>query len=480
MGRASLQKYLKYGYLIIISTVVPLYMGHGYYELGERKGIAYIAVSLIFALLFLVVQNRRLFEKGRMPVEISYGIGAFVFSNVLSFLYSVDTKVSFLGLSGWRSGLLTILLYVFFFFIFFEEEKINAYILAAVMITPMLESLLAILNRFAIYPVEIYGKDPTFLATIGNINWFVGYLSVFVPLGIGLCYTRKLFSKEFFFCGVFALVTLMALILQGSDSAVLVLAATYIVLLFFAISERKSFRQYLAMLFILGLSLEGAWVLYMTVRNGYTYQDNLLLSVCLSHVGLIIMAGVFFALCLSHLFEAIGLSFMEKTYRYIAGFIVALLFVTALAYVFTTFDYKMGNGRGLIYSMTLDMFGRMEPLRKLFGAGQDCFEAYAYSDVETADSLLNVFGGSILTNAHCAPLTILVERGMLGLLTYFLLIALFVKEIFRQKNKHAGVICALILSSYLINSFVSFETPLSTPYLFMAMAIGLSSKEITN
>ena len=479
MRERDLLKYLKYGYLIIISAVLPLYMERGYYQLGERKGIAYMVISLFFALLFLLVQNRKFIQTDKLPSHLSYGLCAFIFSNILTFIYSVDKKISFLGLSGWRSGLVSIFLAVFFFYVFYDGEKISGYILIAVMITPFLEAILAIANRFSLYPFEIYGKDPAFLATIGNINWLVGYFSVFVPLGIGLCYTRKLFSMEFFGCGIYVLVTVMAMMLQGSDSAALVVAISYVVLLFFSIGERESFRKFLALLFILGLSMEGACVLYTLYEKSYSYTENLLLTISNIHVGLILMAFVFFIFCISRLFEAVGFTFLEKTYCYIAGFIVAILFLTAAYYVVISFDYKMGNGRGLIYSMSLDMFGRMDPVRMLFGAGQDCYSVYAYADPETADSLLNIFGGNILTNAHCAPLTVLVERGLLGLFSYCLLIVLLAKEIFQHKNKHAKVISALILSSYLVNSFVSFDLVISTPYLFLALAICLGGKEVT-
>ena len=475
-----MEKYLKYGYLITICTILPLYMPNGYFELGESKAIAYIVVSLIFALLFLLVKNRNFFKAGKISPLLSYALLTFLFSNIISFIYSVDKKTSFLGLSGWRNGLLTTLLCLFFFYVFYEEDRVSYYVIAAVLITPLLESVLVILNRFDVYPFEIIGKMPAFVATIGNINWFVGYMSVFVPLGIGLCYRMKLFSKEFFMCGIYVLVTLMALMIQGSDSAALVLCAGFVVLLFFSIATRGGFRKYLSLLFILGLSMESSLVIYSIYENRYVYEDNLLLSVCKLHTGLILMAFVFFMFCISKLFETLGFHFMEKTYRYIAGFITVIILLTGVYYVFSSFDLTMGNGRGLIYSMSLDMFGRMDQFRKLVGAGQDCFKAYAYSDIETADSLLNIFGGTILTNAHCAPLTILVERGFLGLLAYVLLIAVFVKEIYSKRNKHAGVICALILSSYLVNSLVSFDLMISTPYLFLALSIGLSYKEISN
>ncbi len=137
-------------------------------------------------------------------------------------------------------------------------------------------------------------------------------------------------------------------------------------------------------------------------------------------------------------------------------------------------DYTSGNGRILIYSICLDLFAQMPPLRMLVGAGQDCLSVYAYKDPVMADSLMNVFDGDTLTNAHCDLLTILIERGLLGLITYLALIISFAKELFANKNKHAALVCALILVSYFLNSLVSFSLVVSTPYMLMAMALGLT------
>ncbi len=470
-----MHRYLKYGYLIVICTLLPLYMKYGYFELGEAKGLCYMVTGAVFALLFLIVDNKKLFSVGRLPKHVAYALLAFLASNVLSLIFSVDKKVSFFGLSGWRSGLASILLMVFFFYVFYEKEApLNKYIFAAMLLTPAFECVLGILHRFGVYPFDLYGSNSMFLATIGNINWYTCFLSVFVPLGVGISFSQKFPSKEFFLISAFSLLSLMALLLQGSDSGLLVLAGTYIVLLFFALSSQERFRKFLLQLFILGLAMEICGLLILAIREGYNYDANILKSICEGHVGAIIMAAVLLIYRSSRLFEEIKLKWHPLAYRIAAGVIVAAAIAVIAAIILKDMDYDTGNGRVLIYSICLDMFREMPVLHKFFGVGQECLSVYAYSDPVTAESLYNVFDFNTLTNAHCDLLTILIERGILGVFTYLALLSSFAVSIWSQKNKHAALVCALILSSFFLTSLVSFSLVISAPYMFLAMGIGLS------
>ena len=198
MSEKKLLKYFTWGYLIVICTVLPVYMKNGYYLLGEAKGIALIIMGSVFAVGVLTLLNKNLIKILTPKEPIDYAALVFLFSNVITFLFSTDKKVSFFGLEGWRMGFLSFLLMIVSFYGFKEGTKFNKLILGAVFVAPVVEFVLGILNRFDIYPIDIFGRNSAFLATIGNINWYVGFLSIFVPLGIGVGYTRKVFSRSFF------------------------------------------------------------------------------------------------------------------------------------------------------------------------------------------------------------------------------------------------------------------------------------------
>ena len=450
-------------------------MKEGYYMLGEHKGILYLGISSAFALLLILFENKRLFFGAVKEGIVSYAGFAFLFSNVLSFLFSVKKSVSFFGLEGWRGGFLTVLFMLFFVLVLSFSEHFSKYMIAALLITPALEFVLGILGRFRIYPVQISDQNNSFLATIGNINWYVGFLSVFVPLGIGFCYTEKLFSRSFYLLALYEILGLVATFTQGSESGVLMLAGSFIVLLFRSLGSRKNFLKMTLQLFILGLSMEIVDILMLFFGSFYNYQSNLLIGFCSGFKGLILMAAAFFLYRLSRLFEEINAKWRGKLYTEI---LLVAFFIGALAagYLFySKFSYNFGNGRGLIWSISIDIFGTLSPWRKIVGVGQDGFYGYAYSVPEIADSLLNTFPGNILTNAHCELLTMLVERGLLGVVTYLFFISTVLCTFFRNKKERAATICALPVIAYFLNSLVSFQAVTSTPYLMLVIGIGLSA-----
>ncbi len=467
-----MQKYLKWGYLIAICTFLPLYMKNGYYELGEAKGILFMVLSSVFVLTYILSDIRNLFKGGNCADFQDFAAFVFLFSNVLTFIFSKDKTVSFFGLIGWRCGFLSLLLMILVFLIFKNEkqELFNVYILAALMVTPVVEEVMCILERTRIVAPDIYGKDSTFLATIGNINWLVGYLSIFVPVSIGIVYCQKTFSKRFFFAGVAELVGLLALVLQGSDSGLLVILGSFILLLFVSLSSRDEIKKFWVQLFILGLAFALVDIM-ISAGIHFNYENNLSLSLCMGHIGIILMALSFFLYRLTRFFEEIKGKWRGTFYRYVLFLLLFILCGTLAIMLFKNYDLSFGNARAVIWSITLDIFRGMSPWEKLVGVGQDGFYGYAYSRPDIAEALLNTFPGLFLTNAHCEPLTMLIERGMLGVLSYFLFVGTAIFEFYQNKRKYPEIICVLPVAAYLINSLVSFSTPVSTPYMFIALGI---------
>ncbi len=452
-------------------------MRNGYYELGEAKGVLYMGISLVFALLVVAAYRKELLKWRLGSALTSYAAMAFLFSNIVSFICSRNIKESFLGLAGWREGFLTLVLMLFICAVFSKETVFNKYILAAILITPALEFILGILGRFRVYPIEIYAQNNSFLGTIGNINWYVAYLSIFVPVGIGLCFTEKIFSKGFFLCAAYEVLGLVALFVQGSESALLTVFGVFFLMFILGFGSRSCFKKIMAQLFILGLSMETVEILMLCFGSFYNYQDNLLITCCSGYHGLMQMALAFFLYRLSRLFEEVKAKWRGKIYTEILLVVTALFLVTVAVLVYRNFDYTFGNGRGLIWSISADMFKGLSPWRQLVGVGQDGFFGYAYSDPETTQSLLNVFPGNVLTNAHCELLTMLIERGLMGVMTYLFFIGTVFYELCKNKKERAAIVCALPVLAYFLNSLVSFPTSVSTPFMFLAVGIGLSASE---
>ncbi len=485
--KIKIKSYLKVLYLIILCTFLPIYMKQGYYELGEAKGIVFMVISAVFIIAVILLD----FDKTRLAAfskadAVMVWLGSNIFFSVITLVFSVDKEVAFWGQAGWRCGFLTTFFMLLLCFFYIKDNIINNYILAAALITPFFSFLLGIMNRFDIYPLEISGCNSSFVGTLGNINWFVGYISIFLPIGIAFGFFQKWKTIGFFACNVYTLIGLVALFLIGSESGLLIVIGTYGVLLFLSLKYRKKFRAFLIQLCILGIAMELVAFLLFLFGKKYNYDENMLINVCASHVGLIIAATVLFIYRLSRLFEEISVPWGAKIYRKIMYVIVAVLLMIAVTWAIRgNLDGHFGNGRGIIWAISFDIFLDLTPFQKLFGVGQDCFYSYAYGNSIWAQSLLNVFDGNFLTNAHCEPLTMLIERGIAGVICHYGMIGIIISRLVSIcdsdediKKEHTALVCILPIVSYLCNSLVSFSTVTSTPYLFILLGIATGVSQI--
>lgn len=98
---------------------------------------------------------------------------------------------------GWMMGFLVQTLSLFFAVLFSfpvsgdgeHARKFGTYCLYA---GAGITIFLGIANRFRFYPFSYMGIDYTYLSTLGNIDWFCGYLSVVVPILMGDLHLARL------------------------------------------------------------------------------------------------------------------------------------------------------------------------------------------------------------------------------------------------------------------------------------------------
>lgn len=499
-------QYLSYIYLIMLCSILPLYMKSGYYELGEAKADCYIAVSLCFFALISAVRGAAYLHGRKVDVgtglkkdtlagsDISlprfFACGS-VISALLSFVFSVDKKAAFFGVEGWRNGLLPMLLSVFFMVVFVGYSYDKKWTIMTALIVPGLEFVLGILDRMGIFLLPIDGRDSGYLATIGNINWYSGFLSIFVPLGMGLVYVAqdgdadlkwnqpdwlKVKINIFFIIGsIYTVLGLTALLMQGSDGAVLIVISATLLLLWIAFENWDSILRALVVVLLIGTAMTAVDLLMVFSGSHYNYDNNLLLSVCTAHVGVIIMAAAFFLYRLIVLLKEIKVEFNGRRIRLTFLAVTSAAVAAMIIALAMNFSDDFGNGRGIIWRMCFDVFMGLPDWQKLVGVGQDCLFPYAQSNAMWRMSFYNVFGNDILTNAHCELLTVMIERGFIGAVCYLgLFISMLYGLLKAAKKERAATIYALPVISYFVFSQISFAQVMSTPYVFLIMGLGMS------
>ena len=463
-------------YLILISTILPVIMKNGYFELGEIKGIIYMIISAVMALIIAFTYRPDFLEEKNPLEELADPVKIFVYISIVNFIFSLDKEITFFGLEGWRTGLATTLLMLFFCYAFSGGIVSNWFVLAAIFITPFVIGIFVTLERFGINLLNIAVTDSAFVASIGNINWYAGYLSIVAPVGIGFAATRKTFSPSFFLWSIYSISMLISLFTQGSDSAILILIGTYGLLIWYCLCNADRMKKLMIQFVVLGIAMSAVQLLLINFPGQYTYTDNLLITICQMYVGACIIGAALLGYIIVKIFEKKrpdkwnGLAYRK---RYI--FLMVVMAIAAGVFAYFNYESIADNGRDTIWMMAVDMFDKLPSFRKVVGVGRECFSSYAYSDSKWSETLINVFGDSKLTNAHNIYLTELIEGGFAGLIGMLALPIYVLSSLKKSVNKkeHAAIICALPIVSYYMNGLVSFSQILSTPYLFICLGLGL-------
>lgn len=497
--------------IIGLSAALPLYTGGTYWKLGDTKYILFRNLALFCLAVWLAVSIcegiRRLVLRREGPGQgsavefgdraesrrisvfrpglclhfstvdawmLCYGAGV-----VLSALFSRYRETAWLGYNEWYMGALSQLLFVGIYFFVSRCYNGKQYSLLLGGTAAFVVFALGICHRLGLDPsglMEGFGiqswEYSHMLSTIGNINWFCGYCSVALVFPVAAYLKGRSRWKRLAAYAV-SVVGLTLLMIQGSDIGIVLVAVCLFVCMIAGIDDGGVLRGTIALgmgvFFLLPLygllaKLLGERALEAIPPDGFSSE--------LAHwQGWWLLGAV--GACLY-----IGLGRMlrdgEKR-RAVRRIAIAAVISVALAgaagiLVFAlrgSFEGGWGNGRGALWSITLQAFWRNKVLQKLFGVGPDCFAEYMYSAF--AAGTLPVLGGrwagTVFANAHNEWLNHLLNLGVAGMVSY---LGIFVSGLRRYRKFLPGV---LVLVLYGTASLTGFQQVLSTPLLFMTLGI---------
>lgn len=497
-------------FLLLIIVVFPFYVPEGYVEIGVHKFLFFKAAGLVClgllapAAVWLLIFELKNFKLKKGKVRLSA-------TDVSLLLYGAAVLVSHIctewradalwGAEGWYMGTITQLMFIAVYFAvsrFVANGK--TWYMVGVGVSAVV-FLLGLLNRFSVYPLALQGAEPGYISTLGNINWFCSYWMVLFPVGIvaywngfGDTLPKKAGIVLYLWLGF---MTGMA---QGSSSGFLALGAVGFVLFFLSFKSGERLLKWMELVICFAVSALTLSVLKNQFPGNYNYRNAIGEFLTKYSVGFLLFA--FSVVCYAVLHFLIkkkkikgkGLLMIRNAVTILMVFLLAGIFL--LTYFYSNnpesaghsqmaeqfiLDSDWGNGRGVTWYAGAKGFAAMSFAQKLVGIGPDCFYHYVYEVDEIAMKLYEVFGEARLTNAHNEWLTVLVNTGLFGLLTYA---AAFCSAVFRLlkagKRREILLISAVCLISYIVHNMVSFQQVICTPLIFILMGIGEGMLRSTN
>jgi len=489
-------------YLVLLLAVLPLYMQEGYVMLGSVKYRFFRNVTLFFCVTVTVMQlmrscrvKRKLVKFPALSVSdvmaLCFGGGA-----VLSWLFAADREIAWQGYPGWYMGLLSQLLFIWIYFTVSRWYDGSGKALWAFLVSSVAVMGLGVLNRYVFDPLSVFEgvegwSREHLLSTIGNQNWYCGFISVASSVCLFYaCAGKGLFKGAGYLGSMLLFWTLMT---QGSESGYLILIAVMTVFFFWALDERKRLLSFFSVAACCpAAALLGRYCIRF--RGLMLVEDGTLDR-------LLFWEGWPFALVLCVIFFT-ALFIREKKgcrdrlaggggIRKAAASVFVIALITGAA-VFTGCQLSdvfwrllgekellrmtdaWGNGRGALWRVGIGSFWQGGVIRKLLGAGPDCFSeaVYALYPVQEIVHATGQWEKALYANAHNEWLNMLVNQGLWGLVSYAGIFITVFYRLWRSRNAEPGALFGMLaVSGYCIHGLVSFQQTVSTPLIFGVLGI---------
>ncbi len=522
-------------YLVLMTVVMPLYFRDGYTHIATDKAdfcarvsisvlrlqLPLLAVYLAGALTAFLRRNKKnparavwLEQLGKIRKKgtlTDIFMGVYGAALVLSYLCSDYKEDALWGaVNGWYMGFMPQLMLVAAYFLIAKCWKPRRAFFYLMLSVSAAVFLLGYLNRFGFYPVEMKLSSPGFISTIGNINWYCGYLVTVLFAGAASVWRGggRLWQRALLYG--YVLLGFATLTTQGSMSGIVALGAVLSVLLVKSAGNGGRMCRFWAVAALLSAACLFTWLLRGAAPDRINLEDKIIdllttggLPVIMTIVSLLLLA-LFYILEKRGMYPRKCMTVLVKIFVTIMSCAVVLFIILTAVntkypgslgrlseYPALTFSYRWGSNRGATWRAGLMCFSEQDIVHKLTGVGPDAMSAYIYQDgSEGLLQMLNqVFGPNLrLTNTHNEWLTVLVDTGILGLIGFGGAMVTAMAAFFRKSGESGKAVsgggsggfcsvcgaCGFSLLAYTVNNMFSFQQTVSLTTMIVVLGMGMA------
>ncbi len=455
--------------LLLLVTIVPLYLHNRYFDLVRTKAKT-LRICLIIVLIsvFLISLLKRKDDNKRINGII---VSLIVFSiiGLISSYYSQNFLDSFWGNKGWGIGSFAILAATLII-IYYSSNNIDEESFFIILsITNIFIFSLGILHSMKIDVLHLHDgiyheQYFSYISTIGNVNWMVGYLCLLLPI----FYKKASNENNSKLRALYSIVTCLAvsnILLCNSD-------AIYLGICFYLIASCPKEILYSNNFQKLALLLIPFGVTCLSIKYLPMFQDK---CASLESITAFIVNNKYLAV----LFIIVGIVCVllgkkinfKPLYRNIILIIVEMALISSLIYLivdllnaYNNFNFYWGNNRLRLWKETNEIFNRYLPFeQKLIGVGPEMQGLYYYA--------INEELGATFLSTHSEPIQLAFTYGWLGLLTYFSIIIQFIIHYFKNLKNNEFLLYFCPLFAYFGQSLVNSGNP--TNFIIMCVVVSL-------
>lgn len=494
-------------YLALILAVMPFYNREGYSHIGTDKAYFFgniivriggvLLPAAIVYLAILAADLKRDFwcalkEKISLTDLFAGGYGLIL---VISYLFSEYKENALWGAIGWYMGFYPQIALVLTYFLVSKLWRPRRWMIYMTIASSFLVFLLGYLNRMRVDPLDIGVDNGSYISTVGNINWYCGYLvSVFFAGVSFLWQGESLERRKQVLLAIYVLMGSGSLLTQGSDSGLVSLAA--VMLAMFVMSAAHSERMLMLWIevFLLGGAGLVTYMIQSLIPDVMNYTDGL--GIWLVSKGFFVFLTVMSAVAIVFLHRSIKMGkYPEKALCILSKSIMTIVSLMTLLMIILiavntlqpgslgtlpesslfTFSPEWGSHRGATWKAGWMCFVEQGFWHRLIGVGSDSMSAYLYRDGsgEVQAFLKENFGSAILTNAHNEWLTVLANTGILGAAAFGGMMVTGIRRFLKEAGRDKIVCaCGFCLLAYTANNVFSFQQSMNVATAFAIFGMG--------
>lgn len=480
-------------YIFTVIILFPLIINkYGYFKILECKWYSYLIISglyvisnILVILYYMFVKKFNIFSKIKLKIIQWLSIWYLLVNVISCFLSPFFGKYDLFVGTGRGEGLIMTSLYVLTFlfvslFAKFKKRYINYFAISLVLL-----NIIAILQYIGFNPFNLYQNgigthNVSFMTTIGNIDFISALYCIFISISFSsyvFLNDNKKWENVLYLISIFMGFFIIGII--NVQSGKLALLATLVIVFPFLISNNRRLSKSLIVLAIILLSYAVNIIInpeyhYDLGSLNFYFQFNYIVVLFLIVCSLLIYCS--FKInkfeydftgnnkIIKYIYTGIilcglcGLLFLYF-YNFSSGFLYEIHML-----LHGNFEDEFGTYRVFLWKRTL-MLVKDYPL---FGSGPDTFAIRFMA--KFTDDIMKIGPLTINDTAANVYLTMIINIGIVGLISYITFLFFQIKEGINKMNKYSCVLLIPIIC-FLIQDFFNLWVVIITPIFWLLMAI---------